>query len=313
LRYLFGECNYGGRVTDANDFFLLNAILQDFVNPKIVNENNFKLSPSGNYYVPNLETHEEYVEFIKKFPLGQQPEVFGMHENCDITRELKETRELCDAILFTQDKSGGGAEKKFETKLAEIAADIFEKLPPDFDLKEALTKYPTAYSESMNTVLVQEMERFNRLLSVIRSSLLAIQKAVKGLVLMSTDLETMATSLMVGKVPAMWAKVSYPSLKPLGAYVKDFLERLRFLQTWYENGKPSVFWVSGFFFTQAFLTGAMQNFARKYTIPIDKLGFDFVILSTDKSTTSPVDGAYVHGLFVDGARWDRKVYEKQTF
>jgi len=155
----------------------------------------------------------------------------------------------------------------------------------------------------MNTVVCQELQRFNKLLTSVRSSLQELQKAVKGLVVMSADLENVSNSMFVNKLPAMWEKVSYPSLKPLSSYIAELLERLAFFQSWVDEGPPLCFAMPYFFFVQAFMTGALQNYARKYTIPIDTVTFDFEFYALEPSE-APDDGVYTSGLFVEGARMD---------
>lgn len=50
----------------------------------------------------------------------------------------------------------------FKEVIEELAQDILSKLPKDFDLEVVVKLYPVVYEESMNTVLRQELIRFNR-------------------------------------------------------------------------------------------------------------------------------------------------------
>jgi dynein heavy chain, axonemal len=227
----------------------------------------------------------------------------------NISCALTETSELLDTMQSLQPQTGSGAGKSWDELLLELAADIATKIPDKYDIEMALLDFPVRYDECMNTVLVQELIRFNRVIGVTSQSLKEVQRAVKGLVVMSGELEAMGKSMVIGKVPAMWGAVSYPSLKALGGWVKDFLDRLDFLRKWFEAKKaPPLYWISGFFFTQAFITGTLQNFARKFQIPIDQTDFDFKVLTPSEEEKARVniasDGAYVHGLFMEGGRWN---------
>ena len=148
------------------------------------------------------------------------------------------------------------------------------------------------------------------MIKVILSSLRDIRKALKGEVVMTAELEVMGTQLFNNQVPDMWAKAAYPSLKPLGAWVPDLQQRLAFLQGWIDDGKPPAYWISGFYFPQAFLTGTMQNHARKYQLPIDTVSFSYQLTHEvpEDVTMPPTNGVLVFGMFIEGARIDSETH-----
>jgi dynein heavy chain len=305
LKYATGECNYGGRVTDDKDRLLLNTLLDRVYRDEIM-QPSFNLSASGLYYVPPAGDHASYMAFIDTLPANQTPEVFGLHDNADIAKDAANTSTLLESLLVAGGSGAGGSGKSEERVVAGIVEDVLRRLPPNFDLEKAQAKYPVLYEESMNQVLCQEMLRYNKLLSVVRSSLQNLDKALQGLQVMSAALEVAFRSLAVGAVPAMWMKSSFPCLKGAAGYIQELLDRLAMLQSWYEDGPPAIFWVSGFFFTPAFLTAGLQNFARKNSIPIDEVDYDFHVLGLDAArySTAPEAGVYIKGLFLEGCGYD---------
>jgi len=322
LRYLIGQLNYGGRVTDDWDRRTITHVLDDFFTPRVMDED-YTFDAVGTYRPPHLGADlMEYRNLIQDLPQNDDADLFGLHENANTTTAIKESQAMFETLLALQPRTSSTGGLSRDATIATLARDIEAQLPPNFDIESAQRKYPVSYKDSMNTVLVQELVRFNRLLTAVKSSLIDIQKALKGEVVMSSELERMGDSMYNGQVPKLWSVVAYPSLKPLGAWVQDLKRRLKLFADWLEHGPPTVYWLSGFFFTQSFLTGTMQNYARAHQIAIDELSFDFQVMphihvtqqakdannatnsSDGCSVEAPTDGCYIYGLYLEGARWD---------
>ena len=113
------------------------------------------------------------------------------------------------------------------------------------------------------------------------------------------QVHTRLTDTTSGQVPDLWEKKAYPSLKPLGAWADDLMARLDFITKWVDENTPIVYWISGFYFPQAFLTGTRQNFARKMQYAIDTIEFSFPIVDTpwEQITEKPDNGAYIRGIY----------------
>jgi dynein heavy chain, axonemal len=100
------------------------------------------------YKIPSNKQAEitRYIDFIKTVPATDNPEVFGLHANADLTFRLKESLEMINTIIETRPKdSNAGGGKTREEIVQEKAKDLLGKLPPDYvdnEVKDQCRKLP---------------------------------------------------------------------------------------------------------------------------------------------------------------------------
>jgi len=95
------------QVTDAHDRHTLMTVLQTYYTPAML-EPGHALSPSGVYQSLDLANHRAYLDYIGNLPIIASPDVFGLHDNADISKDLKETNLLLDSLLLTQSRDAAG-------------------------------------------------------------------------------------------------------------------------------------------------------------------------------------------------------------
>jgi len=306
LNVLLAEINYGGRVTDDKDMRLIKALLSKYFNPKVMQEKYF-FTNSDIYHPPYELALDSVKKYIGNLPLDDDPEVFGLNTNANITFQQKVIREFMDTLLEVSPRTvGTGSSGETPDEIASKLANEIEQ-----QIREPFVFTKSEEPGCLEIFRNQEVDRFNKLIKVIKTSLRELQKAIKGLVVMSLELEKMYYSFLNKKVPENWTKVSYLSLKSLGSWVTDLVERLQFFGKWLEKGTMDSYWVSSFFFPQGFMTAALQTYARKNIIPIDTLVFRTNIREFNENQVKeiPEHGVNIHGLFVQGARWNNVKHE----
>ncbi|XP_025767388.1 dynein heavy chain 1, axonemal [Oreochromis niloticus] len=162
LKYTAGEINYGGHVTDDWDRRCLLSVLEDFYCPAVLSSDHV-YSASGVYQQIDTKLDiKGYLAYICGLPINDTPEIFGLHDNANISFAQNEAFALLEAVVRLQPRATSAGGKTLEEIVKEIVAGIVEKIPPPFDIEEVMEKYPVLYEESMNTVLIQEVIRSQR-------------------------------------------------------------------------------------------------------------------------------------------------------
>ena len=181
-------------------------------------------------------------------------------------------------------------------------------LPPPFS-PETLSRLANR-RDPFATIFRLEAEHISKLIKVLAQSLMGLADGLHGVAPLTAGsrAEGLITPLETNQVPPLWEQYAWPSLRPLGSWLVDLHARHAHLQSWVDSGcgRLPTTWISGLFNPQVFLAVVLQEVSQRTQVALEELALvaDVTDLSPADVSAAAADGVYVHGLFLEGARWD---------
>ncbi|KAK0165144.1 hypothetical protein PV328_003692, partial [Microctonus aethiopoides] len=308
VRYMIGEVQYGGRVTDDYDKRLLNTIAKLWFSELLFDS---EFTFYRGYGVLNFKQVTEYLSNIDAMPTADPPQVYGLHRNADITYQSRMTQEVLDTIISVQpkDSATGALSETREMNVARQAKEMLGKLPPAYDPFEVKARLQImGITQSMNIFLKQEIDRMQIVIKLVRSMLTDLLLAIEGVIIMNEQLRDALDNIYDARIPKVWRARSWES-STLGFWFTELLERNNQFTKWIFHGRPAKFWMTGFFNPQGFLTAMRQEVTRAHKgWALDNVTLHNEVMKqmAGDVKSSPSEGVHVYGLFLEGAGWDRR-------
>jgi dynein heavy chain len=262
--------------------------------------------PHAQFPSPQIGNYADYVKYIEEELPPENPPLFGLHSNAEINFLNAEADMLFRLLMEVSGAVSATAGETREEKAKQVIEDVLKELPErrlDMEDMYARVEERTPYV----SVVLQECDRMNILLSEIRSSLQNLEKGLLGELTISESMDRLLNSLFTDLIPETWSAVAYPSTKPLGMWFADLLRRVSQLTDWSADlNLPKTVWISGLFNPMTFLTAIMQTTSRKNDMPIDQMCLQTEVTKkyAEDIGSAPREGAYIHGMFLEGCRWD---------
>ena len=318
LRQLVSDLVYSGRIRHSRDEMTLESLSAAYFSDKLLNEGH-TYSSDGIYYPPEGSEVDGYIAYVDALPTSAPATLFGLPTGADF---LRAREQASSAVACLREMQGGG----FGVELSgsefgatpwlesepniKAAKQLLKLLPPAFDVAEVQKVYPLTRTENRNRVLIQELQLHNVLTGVVRSTLERLIACMQGDERLDSATDAVARSVYEGSIPDEWIRHSFPSDKPLLSYMRLLAAASAFFQKWVRAGIPSAFWMPAFFFPQSIASASAINFCRHEMVGVERVILEHIVLQDEVPNVVRVpitDGAFVTGLTLVGAGWDRRL------
>lgn len=317
LRYMFGEVFYGGHITDAMDRRLCTTYLDVLIKADLLpgpdgSAPTMELAPG--LRAPMPVSYAALTEYVETSLPAETPVIYGLHPNAQLSLLTSEGELLFGTILdvtggAASGGSGGGLKK--DDVVRKGVTSMLETLPEPFNMVDIESR--VVDKNPYVVCALQEAERMNGLLIFLRRSLDELTMGLDGSLNMSAAMEEVASGIFRNAVPGSWmAQMStrVQEVYSLQRWFKDVVDRYEQLKAWTAGTLvlPKSVWLPGLFNPKAFITAVQQTYARANKLPLDVMRFQTEVTSKrmEDCTEYPAEGAYIHGLTMEGARWDVK-------
>ena len=292
--------------------------------------------------LPQKTSYEELLRAISRIPAVQTPEVLGLHMNADVAHCTRAAKLMWENLVALQPTSTSScaipantsdgdddvhdvlSQKKTkspEDVLDSIAADILSILPQKEDNNSDVKKLRKKWANEITPIritLLQELEKHNRLTSVMKQTLLSLRKALNGEIAMSSVLDNVAMSLNSGFVPSSWKREAPETGKNITSWIQWYRKRGSQFSEWvakHDGNLPPCVWISGLHSPETFIAALVQTSCRKKGWPLDIARVKTKLMHVKDAREikqPPENGCYVSGLYLEGARWDWESHTLET-
>jgi len=315
LRFIFGEIMYGGHIVDDWDRKMCATYLNFFMVDELLDETEFVPYSEGKLAWPSPAPgpHEKYIEHIETMP-PESPLLFGMHPNAEINFRTAQCHELFGLLVQLQPKDKGGGDDAGENvspmQRAEGLCNDFLDEVRDVNLpvEDLIRSMSDEEKGPYQFVFLQECEYMNVLVVIMNQTLAELQLGFKGELTMSPAMEDLADSLALELIYHKWSKYGFPSTRALMSWIGNLKDRCEQLNDWVAEplSIPKVVDISKLFNPQSFLTAIKQLTCQQQQLELDKLQVFTEVTKRDAKAIEAAarDGAFVAGMYLEGARWD---------
>jgi dynein heavy chain len=298
-----------GQQHGEQDGAMDNDLQQDGKEEEDSSTDSKKRKAARSFHVQGYATHERYVAHLNEsFPAAETPLAFGMHPNAELGFRTQRTSSLFKLLVDMQTAKAASDEDGAQPSALHLAEATMQDILEVYRDVRLDTSGAEHLTDPFQTHFLQECKRFNALAAEMVRSLTELELGCRGALTMTERMDKLMDALVRDAVPEAWQRISYPSQRPLGSWLANLQQRAQQLSEWLElpERTPACTWISGFFNPQSFLTAVLQTRARASGVELDKLVITTEVLKKRANDIDDAsrDGAYVKGLWLEGARWD---------